>query len=95
MTQEEDESVFKGEGWVFGPMLATQTKSYTGLDSNALNVKVFKEPTKRSAVVTRLANEIEVKLVGCKGGWAQIQHKAFTGRLDPDSQCANTLTTFS
>jgi SH3-like domain-containing protein len=95
VTQEEDESVFKGEGWVFGPMLATQTKNYGGLDPNALNVKVFKEPTNRSAVVTRLANEIEVKLVGCKGDWAQIQHKKFTGWLAPDSQCASTLTTCS
>ncbi|HYH85626.1 MAG TPA: SH3 domain-containing protein [Pyrinomonadaceae bacterium] len=95
VTQEEDETVFKGEGWVFGPMLVTQTKNYASLDPNALNVKVFKEPTKRSAVVTRLPNETEVKLVGCKGNWAQIQHKKLTGWLDPDSQCASTLTNCS
>lgn len=91
--QEGDDTVFKGEGWVFGPMLATGTKNYASLDPKTLNVKVFKEPNKRSAVVTRLTNETEVKLVGCEGGWAKIQHKKFTGWLDPDSQCVSTLTT--
>ncbi len=93
MMQEDDETVFKGEGWVFGPMLATGTKNYGGLNPETPNVKLFKAPNNRSAVVTLLLNETEVKLVGCKGSWAQIQHKKFTGWLAPDSQCVSTLTT--
>ncbi|HEX8164129.1 MAG TPA: SH3 domain-containing protein [Pyrinomonadaceae bacterium] len=94
-TQEEGASAFKGSGWVYAPMLATQTRNYTGLDPDAPRVKIFKAQSRRSAVVTVLPNETEVNLVGCKGAWAQVRYKKFEGWLDPDSQCSNTLTTCS
>jgi SH3-like domain-containing protein len=94
-TQEDGVSAFKGQGWVYAPMLATQTRGYTGLDPDAPKVKIFKAQSKRSAVVTVLPNETEVNLIGCKGAWAQVRYKKFEGWLDPDSQCANTLTTCS
>ena len=92
---ESGENVFKGAGWVYGPGLATQTKNYSGLDPEEPRVKLHKEPSKRSAVVLRLPNEIEVTLTGCKGRWARVRHKNVEGWLDPDSQCYNTLTTCS
>jgi hypothetical protein len=93
--QDTGEVVFSGAGWVFAPMLATQTKDYTGPDPGAPRVKVFRQPSLRAAVVTRLPNETEVNLIGCKGRWAQVRHKKFEGGLDPDSQCYSTLTTCS
>jgi len=92
---ESGENVFKGAGWVYAPGLATQTKDYGGLDPEAPRVKLYKEPSKRSAVALRLPNEIEVALTGCKGRWARVRHKNVEAWLDPDSQCHSTLTTCS
>jgi SH3-like domain-containing protein len=93
--QDTGEVVFRGAGWVFGPMLATQTKDYAARDPEEPRVKIFKQPSARAAVVTRLPNETEVNLIGCKGRWAQVRHKNFEGWLDPASQCYSTLTTCS
>jgi SH3-like domain-containing protein len=95
MTQETGESVFKGPGWVFGPMLAVETKDYASMNPNERRVRLFKEPSPRSAVVTRLPSEAEVNLVGCKGKWARVRHQKSEGWLAPDSQCHSTLTTCS
>ena len=92
---ESGENVFKGAGWVYAPGLGTQTKDYAGLDPEAPRVKLYKEPSKRSAVVLRLPNETEVALTGCKGRWARVRHKNVEAWLDPDSQCHSTLTTCS
>ena len=92
---ESGDNVFKGAGWVYAPGLATQTKDYGGLDPEEPRVKLYREPSKRSAVVLRLPNEIEVALTGCKGRWARVRHKNVEAWLDPDSQCHSTLTTCS
>lgn len=94
-TQDTGDVVFKGAGWVFGPMLATGTKDYAALDPEEPRVKLFREPSPKSAVVTRLPNETEVNLVGCKGGWARVRHQKFEGWLARESQCHSTLTTCS
>ena len=93
--QDTGEVVFKGAGWVYGPMLATQTKDYGGLDPEAPRVEIYVSPTKRASVVTRLPNETEVNLIGCRGRWAQVRHQTVEGWLDPESQCYSTLTTCS
>lgn len=92
---ESGDNVFKGAGWVYGPGLATQTKNYSGLDPEEPRVRLYKEASKRSAVVLRLPNETEVALTGCKGRWARVRHKNVEAWLDPDSQCHSTLTTCS
>ncbi|HEY0174367.1 MAG TPA: SH3 domain-containing protein [Pyrinomonadaceae bacterium] len=92
---ESGDNVFKGAGWVYGPGLATQTKDYAGLDPEEPRVKLYKEPSKRGAVVLRLANETEVALTGCKGRWARVRHKNVEAWLAPDSQCHSTITTCS
>ena len=94
-TQETGDNVFKGAGWVYGPGLATQTKNYAGLDPEEPRVKLYREPSKRSAVALRLPNEVEVALTGCKGRWARVRHKNVEAWLDPESQCHSTLTTCS
>lgn len=92
---ESGENVFKGAGWVYGPGLATQTKDYAGLNPEEPRVKLYKEPSKRSAVVLRLPNETEVALTGCKGSWARVRHKNVEAWLDRESQCHSTITTCS
>jgi SH3-like domain-containing protein len=87
--------VFEGAGWVYGPMLVTQTKNYAGLDPNEPRVKIYKTPSLRAPVLLRLPNETEVTLTGCKGQWARVRHKQTEGWLDRDSQCYSTITTCS
>ncbi len=94
-SQDTVEVVFSGAGWVYGPLLATQTKDYSGLDPNEPRVKIFREPSLKSAVLIRLPNETEVSLTGCKGEWARVRHKKIEGWLPRDSQCHSTITTCS
>jgi SH3-like domain-containing protein len=94
-SQDTGEVVFKGAGWVYGPMLVTQSKNYAGLDPEEPRVKIFKTPSLKAAVVLRLPNETEVTLIGCKGTWARVRHQKGEGWLDRDSQCYSTITTCS
>jgi SH3-like domain-containing protein len=82
-----------GKGWVYAPMLALTTR-YVGLAKEPA-VRLFKEPNKNSAVLIRLMRETEVKVVGCRGSWVQVQYKNYTGWLDAESQCGNPVTTCS
>lgn len=91
--EETGDALFKGPGWVFGPLLATQARGPYGRNLDKPVVKVLKEPDKRSAVVTLLPVETQVNIIGCRGGWAEVRYKKFEGWLPPESQCANTLTT--
>lgn len=93
--QDTGEVVFRGAGWVYGPMLATQTKDYAAHDPAEPRVKLFRQPSPRAGVVARLPNETEVNLIGCRGRWAQVRHQKIEGWLAPDSQCYSTLTTCS
>lgn len=93
-TQGEGEILFKGPGWVYGPLLATETRS-EGYDGPKPVVKVYRQPSARSAVVGKLPPGLEVKIIGCKARWARIQSKGLTGWIDGESQCANTLTNCS
>ena len=92
--QGEEEVLFKGPGWVYGPMLATETRS-EGYDGPKPVVKVYREPSARSAVAGKLPPGLEVRITGCKAHWARIQSKGLTGWIDGESQCANTLTNCS
>lgn len=91
--EETGDGLFKGPGWVYAPLLATQARGKYGPNLDKPVVKVLKEPDKRSAVVTVLPVETQVNIIGCRGDWAQVRYKEFEGWLPPESQCANTLTT--
>ncbi len=93
--EETSDSVFKGPGWVYAPLLATQARGPYGPNLDKPVVKVFREADRRSAVVTMLPVETQVNIIGCRGDWAEVRYKKFEGWLPPDSQCANTLTTCS
>ena len=86
--------IFKGPGWVFGPLLGVEAHSSysTGTGGKRVPVKVYKEANARSPVVSTLTPGLEVKILGCSGQWVKIQHEKATGWLDPASQCAAQLT---
>ena len=84
--------VFKGPGWVYGPLLGVEAHSSYGAGGKRPPVKVYREANAKSPVVATLTPGLEVKLLGCSGQWAKIQHEKTTGWLDPASQCANQLT---
>jgi uncharacterized protein YgiM (DUF1202 family) len=91
---EDTAPLIKSKGWVYGPLLATQTRTRKYLrDPKAPVINVYAAASTQSTVVRKLPNETQVKIIGCKGNWVQIQYNNILGWLDPDSQCANTLTT--
>jgi SH3-like domain-containing protein len=92
---EDGNPLIKGKGWVFGPLLGTRAtlRAFADSGDKTPRVRVYSEPASRSTVLTKLPVDTEVKIVGCRGGWLQIQFKNIEGWLDPDSHCANTLTT--
>ncbi|MFL6227428.1 MAG: SH3 domain-containing protein [Pyrinomonadaceae bacterium] len=91
--EETGDALFKGPGWVYAPLLATQARGKYGTNLDKPVVKVLREPDKHSAVVTTLPVETQVNVIGCRGDWVQVRYKKFEGWLPPESQCANTLTT--
>lgn len=80
----DSEEIFKGRGWVYGLLLGTSTR---------YKVNVRKEPKLKSQVMGIISAEEEVKLTGCKGGWARIQYGNLEGWIEPESQCPNPVTT--
>jgi len=80
----ESEELFKGKGWVYGLLLGTSTR---------YKVKVLKDPKPKSQVIGSIVAEEEVKIVGCKGGWARVQYGNLEGWIEPESQCPNPVTT--
>jgi SH3-like domain-containing protein len=73
-------------GWVYAPLLATTTQVAT-------NVKLWRVPSHKSAVVAKLPGEVEATVTGCRGDWVQVRHPKAAGWLDAESQCGNPFTT--
>ena len=73
-------------GWVYAPLFATTTQVAT-------SIKVWRTPSHKSAVVARLAGEVQTTVTGCRGDWVRVRHSKTTGWLDAESQCGNPFTT--
>lgn len=88
---DEDRTLFSGEGWVYGPLLGTD-----GVGGIEGGTPIYKEPSKRSRVVARMAAGAEGATVrGCKGRWMYLEHKKVKGWARGDTLCDNSLTTCS
>ena len=85
------ETLFKGPGWVYGSLLATQTFAPDYTEKSV--VKVYRAPNEGSALAGKLSPGTEVKITGCKGRWTQIEEKGLAGWLNGESQCAYLITT--
>lgn len=83
--------LFKGEGWVYGPLLGTD-----GVGWVEGGTPIYKEPSKKSRVVARMLGGAEGAVVrGCRGKWMYVEHKKVRGWAEGSTLCDNSLTTCS
>ncbi|MEH2156669.1 SH3 domain-containing protein [Nostoc sp.] len=81
---------FQGTGWVFVPKLGLTTRGYgtNGVDLYANN-------SQQSQKVGRIPANTAVKLLGCRGDWAQVKYQDVKGWLTKEDQCGSALTSCS
>ena len=88
---EEERTFFKGEGWLYGPLLGVD-----GVGGIEGGTKLYREPTGRSRILGRLVAGEEGAIVrGCRGKWMYVEYKKVRGWAAPGTLCANSLTTCS
>lgn len=84
---DEEKVFFKGEGWLYAPLLAG-----SGVGGGS---KLYSEPDEKSSVIGKISNDDQVKLHGCRGKWVLIEHKKMKGWMAPRTFCPSSLTTCS
>ena len=77
-------TVFNGTGWVYAPLLGTQTRA---------NAFLYAMPNLKGDYVEKLGSEKEVILEGCRDTWAKAKYKGIEGWLPSESNCPNPVTT--
>ena len=83
---EQDRTFFKGEGWLYGPLL--------GVDGIGGGTKLYEKPERGSRVIGTLPGGSEGAIVrGCLGKWMYIEYKKKKAWAAPGTLCANSLTT--
>jgi SH3-like domain-containing protein len=86
--QSPDKVEFQGTGWVYSQLLGTSTRGY-----GTKGVSVYKSANTQSSVMGRIPSETGVKLLGCSQSWALVEYEGVKGWIEPQSQCANPLST--
>jgi uncharacterized protein YgiM (DUF1202 family) len=81
---------FKGTGWVVIQKLGTSTRGYA-----TNSVDLYASGNQQSRKVGQIPANTSVKLLGCKGDWAQIEYQGVKGWLAREDQCGAALTTCS
>ncbi|WP_017651559.1 SH3 domain-containing protein [Fortiea contorta] len=81
---------FQGTGWVSSSMLGIASRGY---DTNGVNL--YSNPNQKSRKVGQIPPIVNVKLLSCKGDWAQVEYKGIKGWLAREDQCGAALTTCS
>jgi SH3 domain-containing protein len=76
--------VFTGKGWVYAPMLGTETRA---------KAKLYLEPDIKSHPVSTVDQEQEVIMQSCQGNWAKVKFKNYLGWLGSAYNCPNPVTT--
>lgn len=79
---------FQGSGWVYAPLLGTSTRGY-----NTKSVAVYQSASNQTEAIGRIPSQRSVKLLGCDRAWAFVEYQGLKGWIEPESQCANPLTT--
>ena len=86
--ESPDKVEFQGTGWVYSQLLGTSTRGY-----GTKGVSVYKSANTQSSVMGRIPSETGVKLLGCSQSWALVEYEGVKGWIEPQSQCANPLST--
>lgn len=79
---------FQGSGWVYAPLLGTSTRGY-----NTKSVSVYQSANNQTEAIGRIPTQRSVKLLSCDRDWALVEYQGLKGWIEPESQCANPLTT--
>ncbi len=88
---DEDRTLFKGEGWVYGPLLGTD-----GVGGIEGGTPVRDAPSKKARVLIRMRVDTGGAVVrGCRGKWMYLEHKKVKGWAEGDTLCDNSLTNCS
>lgn len=89
---EQERVLFKGEGWVYGPLLGVN--GVGGLEGGT---PLYRQPAKRGRVLTRIPADGEgpTFIRGCRGRWVYVEHRKVKGWAAPGTLCSNPLTTCS
>lgn len=83
---EQDRTFFKGEGWLYGPLL--------GVDGVGGGTKLYEKPEQGSRRIGTLPGGSDGAIVrGCRGKWMYVEYKKKRGWAAPGTLCANSLTT--
>lgn len=86
---EEDQTFFKGVGWVYGPLLGLTGIAHQPEGSTPL----YREASQKSGVVKRVPGGDDVKVWGCRGKWLHVEYNKVKGWAAPNALCSNSLTT--
>jgi hypothetical protein len=81
---------FKGTGCVYLPTLGISVQGY-GSDGVAL----YASSDRKSKKLARVPVNVNVKLLGCQGEWAQVEYQGIKGWLAREDQCGAALTSCS
>jgi SH3-like domain-containing protein len=86
---DTERTFFKGEGWVYAPLLGVEGMAITDGGTN-----LYQDTTKKSSVIIRIPGGDDAVIVrGCNGQWMYVEYKKKKGWAAPDTLCANSLTT--
>jgi uncharacterized protein YraI len=87
----QERVLFKGEGWVFGPLL-----NVDGVGGLGDGSPLFREPVAKGRVLIRVPVDGGGATVrGCRGRWLYVEHKGVKGWAAPGTLCSNALTNCS
>ncbi|MEA5602168.1 SH3 domain-containing protein [Nostoc sp. UHCC 0252] len=81
---------FKGTGWVFVPKLGLTTRGY-----GTNGVDIYTNTSQKRRKAGRIPANTAVKLLGCRGDWAQVEYQGVKGWLTREDQCGAALTSCS
>lgn len=86
--QGVEEIEFQGNGWIYAPLLGTSTRGYANK-----SVPVYANANTQNTAIGRIPSQRGVKLLSCDRNWALVEYQGLKGWIEPESQCANPLTT--
>ena len=83
---EQERTFFKGEGWLYGPLLA--------VDGIGNGTKLYQRAALKSRVVGKMPGGSEGAIVrGCQGKWMYVEYNKLRAWAAPNTLCTNPLTT--
>lgn len=77
-TTNTELKLYAGNGWVFAQMLGVDAADRANA---GLAVNFYRQPMENSSVVGEVSQQTTMKLIGCRGEWAQVEYQGLKGWL--------------